>query len=92
MGDTYRFRQFYIPDRMLGGLTRYVEHGIEPGDFLAAVISNDLKGAVSRADDENLANLPAYVAWLYNEAPIGCCGSPENMQRWMESFRESSDE
>jgi hypothetical protein len=92
MNDTYRFRQFYIPERMMGGLTRYVDHGIEPGGFLTAVISNDLKEAVSRADDENLAKLPAYVAWLYNEAPRGCWGSRENMQRWMESFRESSDE
>ena len=91
MGDTYRFRQFYIPDRMLGGLTRYVEHGIEPGDFLTAVISNDLVESVMLADDENLANIPAYAAWLYSQAPIGCWGSPENMQRWIDSLRENSN-
>jgi hypothetical protein len=92
VSDTYRFRQFYIPERMLGGLTRYVDNGIKPGGFLTAVISNDLREAVWRADGENLAKLPAYVAWLYNEAPKGCWGSRENMQRWMESFRENSDE
>ena len=79
----YTYRQFYIPERMMGGILRYIEHRIEPGDFLAAVIRNDLKDACGRADDENLQNLPAFVAYFYNEAPSPCWGSPENMAEWL---------
>lgn len=79
----YKFRSFYIPKRMMEGLTRYIDHRVEPGGFLKAVISNDLKGAVGLADDENLLNLPAYVTYLYNEAPSLCWGSKENMQTWL---------
>jgi hypothetical protein len=77
---TYTFRNFYIPDRMMGGLTRYIEEGIMPGDFLTAVLENDLMEAVGRADDENAANLPAYIGYLYNVAPSNCFGSREKVK------------
>ena len=85
--SAYTFRGFCIPERMMGGLTRYVEHGLQPGDFLTAVITNDLKEAVARADDENIKNLPAYVGWLYNEAPAACWGSREAMDAWIAQER-----
>ena len=84
----YRFKEFYIPAHMMGGLSRYVEHGIAPGDFLCAVITNDLFAAVQHADHENAANLPAYAAWFYNEAPSACYGCREAMDRWIEAKRE----
>jgi hypothetical protein len=83
----YRFRKFYIPSRMMGGLRRYVDEGILPGDFLTAVLRNDLRAACQRADDENLENLPAFVCWLYNEAPGGSWGSPERVQAYSEAKR-----
>ena len=79
----YVWQDFYIRDDMLPDIRRYVEHGILPGDFLQAVISNDLKEACGRADEENMKNLPAYVAYLYNEAPAMCWGSKERMEAWM---------
>jgi len=79
----YNFFGYAIPARMGDGILLYVEHHIQPGDFLTAVICNDLKGACARADDENLQNLPAFVAWFYNYAPAGCWGSPELMSRWL---------
>ena len=78
----YRFREFYIPERMMGGIRRYIDHGIIPGDFLQAVITNDLRRACAAADDENLKNLAAFIAYFYNEAPSACWGSPEKMKRW----------
>ena len=80
---SYEFKGFYIPERMMGGITRYVEQGIPPGHFLSAVISNDLSEAVSRADEENIKNLPAYIGYLYNEVPSSCWGSPEKMKAWI---------
>lgn len=88
---TYRFRGYEIPDYMMPGLTRYVEQGIEPGSFLYAVLCNDLKDACGRADENNLANLPAYAAWIYNEAPAQCHGSPERVQAWIESFEQARE-
>ena len=84
MEKAYQFRDFFIPDYMMGAITRYVEKGIPPGGFLTAVISNDLAGAVSRADDTNIRNLPAYVGYFYNHLPSQCWGSPERMKRWTE--------
>ena len=78
----YKFRNFEIPDYMMGGLERYINHGIMPGHFLTAVLENDLKEAVSQADDNNMKNIPAYMGYLYNEAPSGCYGSPEKVKAW----------
>jgi len=78
----YHFRRFYIPERMMPGLKMWIEHGKSPGGFLRAVLENDLIEALRRADDENLANLPAFVAYLYNEAPALCWGSAEKVKAW----------
>ena len=79
----YKFGKFYIPERMMGGIERYVENHIEPGSFLTAVFENNLSEAVGRADEENMENLPAYAAYLYNEIPQGCHGSRENVRQWL---------
>lgn len=78
----YKFNSFYIPERMMGGITRWVNDGIIPGDFLLSVITNNLKDACWYADDENLLNLPAFVSYFYNECPSQCWGSPEKVASW----------
>ena len=80
---SYKFREFYIPERMMPGIERYVQDRVMPGSFLQAVISNDLRLACANADEENLRNLPAYVAYFYNETPSGCWGSQEKMFYWI---------
>jgi len=74
-----------LPDRMWGGMSRYLEHGISPGHFLTAVISNDLKECVARADEQNMYLLPQYVKFLYNGVPGGCWGSQHKFDTWIES-------
>jgi hypothetical protein len=78
----YTFRDMHVPGYMMGGLERWVERGIPPGDFLCAVIRNDLRGACERADDTNIRNLAAYIAWFYNRAPSGCWGSEADFEYW----------
>jgi hypothetical protein len=73
-----------IPEYMIGGLRRYIEDGIQPGDFLRAVFRNDLTGAVERADNINITILPNYVKFLYNYAPHDCWGSAERYEAWLE--------
>lgn len=83
MNDTYRFREFEIPDYMMDGMRNYIEHGVPPGSFLTAVICNDLFEACGHADDTNLRNIPAYCSYFYSEAPPQCWGSSEKMHAWM---------
>ena len=58
-----------IPSTTQASITRYVEHGIKPGGFLTAVLSNDLYNATGRADQQNLVALPAIVRWFANHCP-----------------------
>lgn len=71
-----------LPCYMQDGMRLYVEHGILPGGFLTAVLSNDLMGALGKADDINLHALPAYGRFLYNNAPCGCYGSLQAVASW----------
>jgi hypothetical protein len=74
-----------IPERMQEALKRYVIERLRPGDFLTAVIMNDLRNAVGYADDDNLPLLPLYVRWFHNIAPSRCHGSPAAFVAWLEN-------
>lgn len=84
----YVVGKFYIPNRMMEGINRYVNEGIKPGSFLTAIIRNDLTEAVDQADDNNLSNIPAFVSYFYNETPSTCWGSFDKMNGWMQAKRE----
>jgi hypothetical protein len=71
-----------ISPLLRAGLDRWISHGIPPGDFLVAVLCNDLNGAVRRADSENIQHLPEIVNWLREHAPLTSWGSPQAVQRW----------
>ena len=68
-------------------LWRWIENGISPGGFLAAVLRNDLARAVGKADDRNVELIPNYVRLLYNHAPAGCWGSERQMSDWLGTLR-----
>ena len=73
-----------IPPRMIGGIARWLLHGIDGGSFLMAVFNNDLVGAYGRADEENTAAMRAYANMLYNDFPSNAW-RPENIKEWRES-------
>lgn len=72
-----------MPPRFKDSLDLYVEKRLQPGGFLAAVLCNDLKESVSRADEEALACIPHIVAYLYNDVRADCWGSPEKYRAWL---------
>lgn len=72
-----------LPEHMQGAMRLYMERGIEPGSFLLAVLSNDLMGAIGRADSINKHRLNEYAMWLYNDAPSASFGSPEKVKQWI---------
>lgn len=74
-----------LPAGLQSAMQLYIERAIPPGGFLTAVLSNDLRGACARADDINRHELFAIVSWLYNNAPTPCWGSPERVEKWLQS-------
>ena len=82
---------YHIPFYMYDGLIFWILYGELPGDFLTAVLKNDLKEAIARADDINRDRLRNYVQFLYNEAPNQCWGSPEKVKAWRKSFLEKKE-
>lgn len=73
----------YLPEHMRDAMKMYLEHRIEPGSFLLAVLTNDLKGAVGRADHINLKHLTNIVSYCYNEIPSQAWGSPAKVEAWL---------
>lgn len=77
-----------VPAHVWMGLRRYIDHGIQPGHFLQAVLCNDLREAISRADHVVAPQLGNIVKYLYNYAPGDCWGSPEAYGNWLRKHRE----
>lgn len=69
-------------------LDRYAREGVPTGDFLRAVLENDLREAIGRADYINMQALPHIVAYCWNRLPSGCWGSPEAVKRWLSKTRQ----
>jgi len=72
-----------IPERTISSITRYVEERVPTGGFLRAVLSNDLMGAMSKADLHNQQALPAICKYIYNRVPSGCWGSENIVNDWL---------
>ncbi|MGH9931007.1 MAG: hypothetical protein ACREA9_17505 [Pyrinomonadaceae bacterium] len=73
-----------IPQSTMDGLIRYRDHGVPTGDFLQAVLSNDLMAALSSADDNNRAAILEICQFIYNDMPSRCHGSREKYEAWVE--------
>ncbi len=84
----YYYCNMKIPAHMWQPLAYYVMYGIPVGSFLRAVLSNDLNSAVLNAGHININNIPAYIHWLYNNAPSGCYGSEKIYINWIAKHSE----
>ena len=74
-----------LPQHMQDTMRLYIEKGIPTGSFTQAFLSNDLMGAMRRADDVNRNRFFEICSFLANYAPIGCYGSPEHYSEWIKS-------
>jgi hypothetical protein len=81
------FDGYRVPEHTQDALRNYVEHGLEPGSFLTAVLTNDLFGALGRADYMNKVYLEEICRWIYNEIPADAWGSREAVDLWIERIR-----
>ena len=72
-----------MSDSVKDSIDLYVKVGCQPGGFLIAVLSNDLREAFARADQENIAAMFEIVKYCWNEIPSECWGSPEKVNDWL---------
>lgn len=80
-----------IHPMLLERLAGYRDHGYPVGDFLQAVIANDLVDAFARGDEYNLASLRHLIAWMYNEFPGPLWGSREKYAAHVERKRKERE-
>lgn len=64
-------------------IDRYAQDGVPTGDFLRAVLTNDLMGAVGHADEENARDLVEICQYIYNEIPSISHGSKKHVEQWI---------
>lgn len=72
-----------VPEHCRAGLLRYLMLGIPPGSFLQSLISNDLTGAVARADAVNAQSIKSYIDFLHHEVSMECWGSVKRYEDWV---------
>ena len=82
-------RMFPMPSAE--SLIRYIDRGVPTGDFLRAVLANDLVQACRMADHANATRLAGYGMWLDRYAPAECYGSHRAVQAWVDAFREGEE-
>ena len=78
-----------IPENTLETLQAWILTGRPMGSFCAAVVSNDLKEAFARADEDNIRAMFHTIAWMYNNAPYGSWGSPKALHDWPKQARKA---
>ncbi len=71
-----------VPSHLLQALVHWGQKECFTGDFLAAVLSNDLMGAIGRADEQSLAAIRHITMFVYNELPRDCHGSKARVKQW----------
>lgn len=67
---------------MRQGLETYLDHGQLPGNFLTALLRNDLRDFYARADETNMHLGLSWVRWMHNEFPGNAWGSKEAVEKW----------
>lgn len=88
--EGYMFDMQRVPDHTAAALDAYINDRLQPGGFLSAVLSNDLRRSLELADWQNKANLYAIVSYLHWEAPSNCWGSPKKVTDWLQGKEDVS--
>lgn len=79
-----KFRLHALPRHMEDGTIRWICYGIKPGSFLWATVTNDLRDATLRADEENIHRLRDWMLFFQNDTPPGCWGGKTLATIWQQ--------
>lgn len=80
-----------IPPATRETIDAWIESGRPTGDFVKALLSNDLRGAFARADESNIEAMFHTVAYLWNNAPGSCWGSPDALELWERKHKQQRE-
>jgi hypothetical protein len=72
-----------LPGHMVEGVERYLFDGIPPGGFLTAILCNNLKESVKRADTHNILFLKEWAEFMINDLPGTSQGSEKKVKEWL---------
>ena len=73
--------EYGIPYYTMESIDKYVNCGV-CGDFVRAVMENNLMEALGRADSENRAAIFEICLYVHNRIPDMCHGSAEKVKAW----------
>ena len=74
-----------LPESSRTAVAYWIMEGSAVGDFLLAVITNDLRKTVALGDPENVAALRDYVTYFHNFTPSGCWGNEVSYRTWRDA-------
>ena len=83
---------YYIPPHTRLSLVNYFMHGLHPGGFIEAVLTNDLHRCVAIADHANIEALQIIVQWIQSHAPLDSWGTREKIEAWCDELSEDRKE
>lgn len=78
-----RLDRALIPQTTIDEVMRYKNDHTLPGGFLLEVLKNDLHGAVTRADMDNLRALREITMLVWDELPQTAHGSTTKVAEWI---------
>ena len=73
-----------IPPLVKKAIDNHVLHGHACGNFVTAVLENNLSQAIGYADENSLASIKDIVSYCYNQIPGPCWGSKKAVKEWRE--------
>jgi len=77
-----------LPRLFIEALDRYVNEGVPTGDFLRAVLENDLMTAFKRATPGNEHHLRPLIDFCFEYLPTCSRGSKMAVRDWIEKAKE----
>ena len=64
-------------------IDNYSRHGLRPGSFLYAVLTNCLFESFGRADPQNKADMGEIVRYILDNVPVGRFGTYVEVEKWI---------
>lgn len=82
-------RVYSLPQRIIDGLSNYVDERLETGWFLRCALENDLVGTMMHADRTwTIEQLRELADFLSTELPAVAWGSHAQVEAWLAAPRE----
>lgn len=80
-----------IPEITRESIDAWAREARPTGEFLRAVLSNNLREAFALADLENRVAMFDIVSYCWNEIPALCWGSPVSVEGWPVIIKEAEE-